>query len=115
MGWRRREGGCWEALATSDRRRPATSITVALGDHSSSAEVKWWHLLAHAVAFCAVAAIGGILIYPSYPRFRAQTDTAGEAFGAFLTCCVIAGGIGPLFTLCLFGLFRLCARARRSR
>ena len=88
---------------------------MALDTHSPGAEVKWWHLLAHAVAFCAAAAIGGILIYPSYPRFQAQTDTAGEAFGAFLTCCVIAGGIGPLVALGLFGLFRLCARARRSR
>ena len=88
---------------------------MSLDERSSGAEVKWWHLLAHAVAFCVAAAIGGILIYPSYPRFQAQTDTAGEAFGAFLTCCVIAGGIGPLATLCLFGLFGLCARARRSR
>jgi hypothetical protein len=62
----------------------------------------------------AAAAIGAILIYPSYPRFQAQTDTAGEAFGAFLTCCTIAGGIGPLLTLCLFGLFRLRGRAGRS-
>jgi hypothetical protein len=87
---------------------------MAFADRSSGAEVKWWHLLVHAVAFCVAAAVGAILVYPSYPRFRAQTDTAGEAFGALLTCCVIAG-IGPLITLCLFGLFRLWARARRSR
>jgi hypothetical protein len=47
-------------------------------------------------AFFAAAAIGAMLLYPLCPRFEAQTDTAGEAFGAFLTCCVIAGGIGPL-------------------
>ena len=92
-----------------------TSIPMALDDRSSGAEVKWWHLLVHAVAFCLAAAVGAILVYPSYPRFRAQTDTAGEAFGAFLTCCVIAGGIGPFFTLCLFALLRLCARARSPR
>ena len=88
---------------------------MALAARFSSAEVKWWHLVAHAAAFCVAAAIGAILIYPSYPRFRTQTDTAGEAFGAFLTCCVIAGGIGPLVALCFFGLFGLCKRARRSR
>jgi hypothetical protein len=80
---------------------------VALDDHSFGAEVTWWHLLAHAVAFSAAAAIGAILLYPLYPRFQAQTDTPGEAFGAFLTCCVIAGGFGALVTLSLFGLFRL--------
>jgi hypothetical protein len=89
---------------------------VARDDRSLSGEqVYWWHLLAHAIAFCAAAAIGGVLLYPSYPRFEAQTDTASEAFGAFLTCCVIAGGIGPLVTLSLFGLYGLGARLRRSR
>jgi hypothetical protein len=84
-------------------------------DDRTSGEVKWWHLLVHAAAFCAAAIVGAILIYPSYPRFQAQTDTAGDAFGAFLTCCVIAGGIGPLVTLCFFGLFGLRKRARISR
>jgi hypothetical protein len=81
----------------------------------SGQEVYWWHMLAHAIAFCAAAGIGAIFLYPSYPRFEAQTDTASEAFGAYLTCIVIAGGIGPLVTLCLFGLYGLGARARRSR
>jgi predicted PurR-regulated permease PerM len=80
----------------------------------SGEEVYWWHLLAHATAFFAAAAIGAMLLYPLYPRFEAQTDTASEAFGAFLTCCVIAGGIGPLITLSLFGLYGLAARLRRS-
>jgi predicted PurR-regulated permease PerM len=77
-------------------------------------EVYWWHMLAHAIAFCAAAAIGAILLYPLYPRFEAQTDTASEAFGAYLTCIVIAGGMGPLVTLILFGLYGLGARLRRS-
>ena len=82
------------------------------GRSRSSERINGWHMLAHAVAFCVAAAIGGILVYPSYPRFQAHTDTAGEAFGAFLTCCVIAGGIGPLVTLCLIGVYRLLVRAR---
>jgi hypothetical protein len=78
---------------------------MALDARSCGTEVnKWRHLLA--AAFCVAAAIGGLVVYPSYPRFQAQTDTAGEAFGAFLTCCVVAGGIGPLVTLCLFRSFR---------
>jgi hypothetical protein len=68
---------------------------VAFDDHSSGAEVTRWHLLAHAAAFSAAAAIGAILLYPLYPRFQAQTDTPGKVFGAFLTCCVIAGGFWP--------------------
>jgi len=41
-----------------------------------------------------------MLIYPSYPRFVAQTDTAGEAFGAFLTCCVKSQYSAIPSTLC---------------
>jgi hypothetical protein len=81
----------------------------------SGEEVYWWHMLAHAIAFCAVTAIGAVLLYPSFPRFEAQTGTASEAFGAYLTCIVIAGGIGPLVTLSLFGSYRLGARLRRSQ
>lgn len=79
------------------------------GDH-----VYWWHMLAHAIAFCAAAAIGAILLYPSYPEFQSRTETSSEAFSAFLTCIVIAGGIGPLVMLCFFGLYGLVARVRRS-
>jgi ABC-type Fe3+ transport system permease subunit len=89
---------------------------MARDDRSPSGEeVYWWHMLAHAIAFCAAAVIGAILLYPLYPRFEAQTDAASEAFGAYLTCIVIAAGIGPLVTLCLFGLHRLSARLRRSQ
>ena len=75
--------------------------------HAPGERVIWWHMLAHAVAFCAAATIGGILVYPAYPRFEAQTDTAGEAFGAFLTCCVIAGGFGPALVLIVLWLRQL--------
>jgi predicted PurR-regulated permease PerM len=78
-------------------------------------EVYWWHMLTHAIAFCAAAAIGAILLYPLYPRFEAQNDTASDAFGAYLTCIVIAGGMGPLVTLILSGLYGLGARLRRSQ
>ena len=77
--------------------------------------VIWGHMLAHALAFCAAAIIGGILVYPAYPRFEAQTDTAGEAFGAFLTCCVIAGGFGPALVLTVLWLRQLVARASLAR
>jgi ABC-type Fe3+ transport system permease subunit len=80
------------------------------GDH-----VNWWHLLAHAIAFCTAAAIGAILLYPSYPEFQSRTATSSEAFGAFLTCIVIAGGFGPMVTLSLFALYGLVARAQRAR
>jgi hypothetical protein len=92
-----------------------TSVT-GLGDEDSQSgeRINWWLLAAHVVAFCAAAAIGGILAYPSYPRFRAETDTAGEAFGAFLTCCVIAGGIGSLSVLSLSGAYRFAMRMTRK-
>jgi hypothetical protein len=60
---------------------------------------KRWHLVAHCVAFYVAAGVGGFFVYPAYPRFVAQTETASEAFGAFLTCIVIAGGVGPAITL----------------
>jgi hypothetical protein len=89
---------------------------MARDDRSLPGEaVYWWHMLAHGIAFCAAAAVGAILLYPSYPEFKARTDTASEAFGAYLTCIVIAGGIGPLVTLCLFGLYGFGARLRKSQ
>ena len=75
--------------------------------------VDWRHLIAHGVAFCAASAIAAIIFYPYYPRFQHQPDTASEAFWAFLTLCVIFGGMGPLITLLFFALQRL-ARRRRS-
>jgi glycerol uptake facilitator-like aquaporin len=80
----------------------------------SGEQINWWRVLAHVVAFCAAAAIGGFLVYPSYPQFQAETETAGEAFSAFLTCCVIAGGFGPMALLCLSGAYRLVMRMQRK-
>jgi hypothetical protein len=57
--------------------------------------VTWWHLIAHAAAFCAATVIAAVVFYPYYPELRYRTDSAGEAFGAFLTLCVIFGGLGP--------------------
>jgi hypothetical protein len=74
----------------------------------------WWQIVAHGVAFCAAFAIGAIIFYPYYPIFREETDTAGEAFGAFLTCCVIIGGMGPMITLMFFWMLRLATRRRSA-
>ncbi len=79
----------------------------------SSDHVNWWQLIAHGVAFCAASAIAAIVFSPYYPKFRDQTDSAGEAFGALLTLCVIFGGIGPLITL-LFFTVQCSAWLRRS-
>jgi hypothetical protein len=67
-----------------------------------SAREFWLHM----AAFCVAAAVGAILVHPLYPLFEAQTETASEAFGAYLTCIVIAGGVGPGLTLPLFWLWR---------
>ena len=92
----------------------ATEAGEVDGSAAAGEQIDWWRVLAHVVAFCAAATIGGFLVYPSYPRFQAETDTAGEAFGAFLTCCVIAGGFGPMTLLGLFGATRLAMRVRQS-
>ena len=86
---------------------------MALDDRSLAGEqINWSGLLAHVAAFCVAAAIGAVLVYPSYPRFQAQTDTAGEAFGAFLTCCVIAGGFGPALVMMVSWLASRLGRRR---
>jgi hypothetical protein len=84
----------------------ASEANEADGNSDSGEQINWWRVLAHVAAFCAAAAIGGFLVYPSYPRFQEETETAGEAFGAFLTCCVIVGGFGPMTLLGLFGATR---------
>ena len=66
----------------------------------------------HGVAFCIAAGVGAFLVYPLYPVFEAQTETANEAFGAFLTCVVTIGGIGPAITLVVFWLLGLVRRIR---
>ena len=64
--------------------------------------VSWWHLIAHGIAFCAAMGIAAIILLPYYSKIQDRTDTAGDAFGAFLTLCVIFGGLGPLITLAFF-------------
>ena len=91
-----------------------TEAGEADGNSDPGEQINWWRVLAHVVAFCVAAAIGGFLIYPSYPQFEAETETAGEAFGAFLTGCVIAGGFGPMTLMGLFGATRLAMRVRES-
>jgi hypothetical protein len=72
--------------------------------------VNWWHLIAHGIAFCAGVGIAAIILLPYYPQIQDRTDTAGDAFGAFLTLCVIFGGLGPLITLAFFSVQRLVRR-----
>src|SRR5712691_9576279 len=76
--------------------------------------VNWWHLITHGVAFCVAPTVAAIVLSPYYPKFRDQTESAEEAFGAFLTLCVVFGGLGPLVTLLLFGVQRLAARRRST-
>jgi len=85
--------------------------------HRRDEHVGWWHLIAHGIAFCAAMGISAIILLPYYPKIQDRTDTASDAFGAFLTLCVIFGGLGPLITLALFAARRLVLRrsARRER
>ncbi|MGA7265295.1 MAG: hypothetical protein WA709_08840 [Stellaceae bacterium] len=76
--------------------------------------VKWWHLIAHGIAFFAATAIAAIVFHPYYPKFGDQTESASEAFWAFLTFCIIFGGIGPLITLLFFALQRLFGKHRSA-
>ena len=76
--------------------------------------VNWWHLIAHGVAFCAGSAIAAIVFYPCYPKFLDRTDSPSEAFWAFLSLCVIFGGLGPLITLLFFAVQRLIANRRSA-
>jgi hypothetical protein len=73
------------------------------------------HSIAHGVAFCAAMGIAAIILFPYYPKIQDRTDTASDAFGAFLTLCVIFGGLGPLVTLGLFAAQRLVRRRSASQ
>ena len=50
-----------------------------------------------------------------YRKSKDRTDTAGDAFGALLTLCVISGGLGSLITLALFAAPRLVRRRATPR
>ena len=77
--------------------------------------VRRWHLVAHGIAFCAAMGVAAIILRPYYPKIQDRTDTAGDAFGAFLTLCVIFGGLGPLVTLAFFAGQRLVRRSFTPR
>jgi hypothetical protein len=79
------------------------------GSHHDRPET-WWHLLAHAAAFAAATAIAALVLHPYYPKIQDRTDSAGDAFGAFFTLCVIFGGLGPLVTLLFFAVQRWVGR-----
>ena len=61
----------WSAI----RRRVSETSGVGDGWEDAGERINWWHLAAHVVAFCLAAAIGGVLVYPSYARFQAETDS----------------------------------------
>ena len=67
--------------------------------------------MAHGIAFCAAMGVAAIILLPYYPEIQDRTDTAGDAFGAFLTLCVIFGGLGPVVTLAFFAGQRLVRRS----
>jgi hypothetical protein len=69
-------------------------------------------LVVHGIAFCAATGIGAIILYRYYWFVEWNTDNPSAARDAFLTCIVIAGGVGPAITL-LF--FRLHGMIRPSR
>jgi hypothetical protein len=69
-------------------------------------------LIADAAAFCAATVIAAVVFYPYYPKLQYRPNSTGEAFGAFLTLCVIFGGSGPLVALSIFAMQRLVARRR---
>ena len=48
----------------------------------------------------AASAGAAIVFYPYYPKILDQTDSASEAFGAFLTLCVILRVSVPLLHCC---------------
>ena len=80
--------------------------------------VRWWHLTVHGIAFCAAMGVAAIIFLPYYRHYRKiqdRTGTAGDAFGAFLTLCVIFGGLGPLVTLAFFAGQRLVRRSFTPR
>jgi hypothetical protein len=71
----------------------------------------WCELITHGIAFCAGVAIAAIVFLPYYPEFEERTASASEAFGAFLTFCVIFAGLGPLATLLFFAALRWIKRS----
>jgi predicted PurR-regulated permease PerM len=77
-------------------------------------QIAWWHLIAHAAAFCVASGVAAIVFYPLYPKFEQRTNSTGDAFGAFLTFCVIFGGLGPLVTLAFFAAQRFVKRRRAA-
>ena len=76
--------------------------------------VHWRHLIAHGIAFCAAMGIAAIILLPYYPKIQDRTDTASDAFGAFIPLCVIFGGLGPLLTPAFFAAQRLVRRRSAS-
>jgi hypothetical protein len=72
-----------------------------------------WELIVHGIAFCIAAAIGAAILSRYYAILEHDTDSASAAREAFVTCVVIAGGVGPAITLTAFWLARAIRRHRQ--
>jgi hypothetical protein len=72
-------------------------------------------LIVHGIAFCIAAGSAAIILYRNYGFLEAHTDDAGSVRDAFLTCIIVAGGIGPAVTLLVFWVLGMTRRARGCR
>jgi hypothetical protein len=69
-------------------------------------------LVFHGLAFCIAAGVAAIFLYRNYGFLEAHTEDASTARDAFLTCIIVAGGIGPAIMLLAFWVL---GRTRISR
>jgi hypothetical protein len=69
-------------------------------------------LAIHGVAFCVAAGIAAIILYRNYGFLEAHTEDANQARSAFLTCIIVAGGIGPATTMLVFWLLKILRPSR---
>ena len=69
-------------------------------------------LVAHGIAFCVAAGVAAVVLYRHYGFLEAYTGDASEARNAFLTCIIVAGGIGPAVTLSAFWVLRMTRQGR---
>ena len=69
-------------------------------------------LAVHGIAFCIAAGLAALVLYRNYGFLEAHTEDASQARSAFLTCIIVAGGIGPAITLLGFWLYRMIRPSR---
>jgi hypothetical protein len=69
-------------------------------------------LVVHGVAYLVAAGVGAIIFSRYYWFFERKTGSPSEARDAFLTCIVVAGGVGPAITLLFFWLHGMLRPSR---